>query len=127
MTSRDSNIQHFDLESDALPLRHEVLTEIGSKKNKEKLLGCWKVKIRLCPKQMYFRKLLSQTDCLKTKLHDLDVIRTRNLLIWSQTRNHCAMKYRQRLVPKNIDIRMLEGQRTFMSEADVLQKACESN
>ena len=68
----------------------------------KKLLECWKVKERLCLKQMYFRKLVSQIDCLKIKLHDLDVIRTRNLLIWSQTRNHCAMKYKQRLVPKKL-------------------------
>ena len=57
MTRHDSNTQLSDLESDALPLRHEVLTEIG------------------------YEKI----------------------------------------------IRMLEGQRTFMSKADVLQKACESN
>ena len=123
MTSRDSNIQPFDLQSDALRLRHEVLTEIGSKK---KLLGCRKVKERLCPKQMYFRKLVSQTDCLKSELRDLDVIRTRNLLIWSQTRYHCAMKYRQSLVPKNM-IRLLGYRRPFMSKADVLQKTFESN
>ena len=85
---RDSNTQLSALESDALQLRHEVLTEIGSKN----FLGCWKVKKRLCLKQMYFRKLVSQTDSLKTKLHDLDVIRTRNFLIWSQTRYHCATK-----------------------------------
>ena len=60
MTWRDSNIQLFDLESDALPLRQEVLTDIGSRKNQKNL-------------------------------------------------------------------RMLEGQKTFMSKADVLQKACESN
>ena len=60
MNSRDSNIQPFDLQSDALPLRHEVLTEIGSKKIKK-------------------------------------------------------------------TIRILEGQGTFMSKADVLQEACESN
>ena len=91
MTWRDSNIQLFDLESDALPLRHEVLTDIGSKKNQKNLRKLEGQKCS-CLNQMYFRKLVSQTDCPKIELFDLDVIRTRNLLIWSETRYHCATK-----------------------------------
>ena len=38
------------------------------------------------------QKTVSQTDCLKREHHDLDMIRTRNFLNWSQTRYHCATK-----------------------------------
>ena len=46
------------------------------------------------------QKTVSQTDCLKRELHDLDLTRTRNLLIWKQTRYHFAAKFRQRFDPK---------------------------
>ena len=115
---RDSNTQLSDLESAVLPMRHQVMTEA--------LLGCCVLQDRLCLKQLYFRMLVSQTDCLETSFHDSEVTRTRNLLIWKQTRYHFAAKFRQRLDPKNF-IRLLSGQRPFMSKADVLQKACESS
>ena len=74
---RDLNTQPSDLESDALPLRHQAM------------LKC---------RASFARRVTNSVNTFNreiyiwSKMFDPDVIWTRNLLIWSQTRYHCATR-----------------------------------